>query len=208
MDTALPERPKPLPPLRRWQFGLRHILAATTGVAAVLGLAAWGGWLHSDAVEYLLIAVVAGVFSPTARRVLLGGCVILGVFWLAMTLGASLFGVQGRGVDPRFRWIFAGLLTVSATLLRRYTKAGAFSLAASLLVIEVFMAVVIVYTYGCPTLFEAFGNEHRASAIQHLQSHFPTVEQWWIVTPWAAGIVFGAFWARHTKKGDRQEPRL
>ena len=95
MDAAFPE-PSRLQEIRCRRFSLRRMLAATTGVAAVFGLAAWGGWVRSDAVAYLSIAVVAAVFSPAARRVLLGGCVILGTFWLAMVLGEIAFGPGGR----------------------------------------------------------------------------------------------------------------
>ena len=187
----------------RWQFSLRRMLAATTAVAAVLGLAAWGQWVHSDAVVYLSIAGVAAVFSSTARRTLLGGCVILLAFWLAMVLGEIAFGMHGRSGDPRSFWIFAGLLMLSAMILRLYTKAGALSLAGSLVLSELFTAIVIVYTYGCPTLFEAFDSENRQFALQHLRGNFPTVQQWLIVVPWLTGIVLGELLVRFKKAGDR-----
>lgn len=187
--------------LGRWQFASRHLLAATTGVALVFGMAAWGGWGTSDAVVYLSIVVVTAVFSPTARRVLLGSLTILAAFWLADRLGAMLFGRRGRWVDPRSLWVFAAFLAISATILVRYTKAGALSLVASLLLIEVFLAIVIVYTYGCPTLFEAFDNEHRAFVLQHLQHHFLTAPHGWIIAPWFMGIGLGELWTRHRQAG-------
>lgn len=191
MGDSCPE-PSPAPKAARWQFGLRQMIAATTAVAAVLSLSAWGGWIHSDAVAYLSIALVAAVFSSTARRALLGGCVIVGAFWLAMVLGHAAFGARGRGLDPRFLWIFAVLLTPSATILRLCTKAGAVSLATSLLLSEIFAAIVIVYTYGCPTLLEAFARENRHYVLQHLRGNFFTTDQQWlIVAPWLAGIVLG-----------------
>ena len=203
MGDAFPE-PSQLQKVGRWQFSLRRMFAATTAVATVLGLATWGGWVQSDAVVYLSMAVVAAVFSSTARRVLLGSCVILGASWLAMILGEMLFGNYGRfGVHPRSFWIIAGFLTASAVILRRFTKAGPFSLVASLVLAEVFVAIVIVYTCGYPTLFEAFDSEHREFVLLHLRGWFPTVQQWLIVVPWLTGIVLGEVLTRRKKASDR-----
>ena len=91
MNAAVLKSPKPMQELGRYQFSLRRMFIATTAVAAVFGLAVWGGWVHSDAVVYLSIAVVAAVFSSIARRTLLGGCVILAL-WLSFVLGGMLFG--------------------------------------------------------------------------------------------------------------------
>lgn len=187
-----------------WQFGLRQMLAATTAVAAVLGLATWGGWVRSDAVAYLSVAVVAAALFAAARRVLLGGCVILGLFWLAMVLGDVVFGTGGRSTPGRLEsWLFAGFLMPSATILRRFTKAGALSLAASLVLAEVVAAIAIVYTYGCPTLFEAFDRANREFVLAHLRVWFPAVGQWLIVVPWLTGIVLGELLVRGKKAGDR-----
>lgn len=198
-------RPKPSQSqkLGRWQLSLRQMLAATTAAGTVLGLAAWGGWVQSDAVVYLAIAVVAAVFSSTARRTLLGVCIILGTFWLAMVLGEIAFGPGGRFTpNPLSFWVFAGLLTLSAMILRRFTKADAFSLVASLVLAEVFAAIVIVYTYGCPTLFNAFDSENRDSVLRHLRIWFPIFPQWLIVVPWLTGIALGEVLARHKKARD------
>lgn len=205
MDTAFPEDPKASQELERYQFGLRRMLAATMALAAVFGLAAWGGWVRSDAAVYLSIAAVAAVFSSGARRALLGACVIIGALWLAMFLGGMVFGMHGRGCDPRSFWIFAGFLTASAVILRLYTKACVFSLVASLVLAETFAAIVIVYTYGRPTLFQAFANEDRAYVLQHLRNNFVLIQQWLIVVPWLAGIVLGWFFARNRK--GRQRPQ-
>ena len=203
MGAACPE-PSRSQEIRCWQFSLRQMLAATTAVDTVLGLAVWGGWVRSDAVVYLSIAVVVAVFSSTARRALLGGCVILGTFCLAMVLGEIAFGPSGRFTpNPLSFWIFAGLLTLSAMILRRFTKAGAFSLAASLVLAEVFAAIAIVYTYGCPTLFQAFQGEHRESVLRHLLIWFPIFPQWLIVAPWLIGIALGELLNRHKKGGGR-----
>lgn len=199
-------KPPQLQKAGRWQFSLRQMLAATTAVAMVLALAAWGGWGHSDAVVYLAIAVVAAVFSSTARRALLGGCVILGAFWLAVLLGETVFGGTGgtgKWPGPLTSWIFAVLLTSSATILRRFTKAGAFSLAASLLLAEVCVALVIVYICVSATLLDAFGSENRWVVLMELRAWFPTVEQWLIVVPWLTGIALGELLARRKKAGDR-----
>jgi hypothetical protein len=209
MDTASLKVLKPTQELGRYQFSLRRMFVATTAVAAVFGLAAWGGWVHSDAVVYLSIAVLASVFSSTARRTLLGSCVILGAFWISLLLGGLVFGYHGRGVGQGAFWIFAGLLTVFAMILRLYTKAGAFSLVTSLLLTEIFTAMMIVYISAYPTLFEAFANnEHRAVVLVRLRGNFPIDEQWLIVVPWLAGIVFGEILARQKSADNRQEPLL
>lgn len=173
------------------QFGLRRMFVATAGVAVVLGLAAWGGWIHSDATAYLSIVMAAAVMFSRVRRVVLGGCAILIAWWLAMVLAELLFGIQGRGGNPRGYWIFACILAFFAVVLRTCTKAGTVSLVGSLLLAEAFTAIVIVYTYGYPTLFQALGGERRAYVLQHLRGNFPVREQWLIVPPWLGGIVLG-----------------
>lgn len=202
MGVGCPE-PSQRQKVGRWQFSLRRMLAATTAVATVLGLATWGGWIRTDAVVYLSIAVMAATFSSPARRALLGGCVILGAFWLACVLGQIVFGAHGRMVDPRSMRVFAGLLTLSAMFLRLYTKAGACSLTASLVLAQLFTAIVIVYTYGCPTLFEAFASENREYVLLHLRGNFPTDQQLLIVPPWLTGIVLGEILTRYKKAGGR-----
>ena len=61
-DAAFPENPKPARELTRCQFSLRRMFIATTAVAILFAFAAWGGWVKSDAVVYLAIAVLTGVF--------------------------------------------------------------------------------------------------------------------------------------------------
>jgi hypothetical protein len=199
-------KPSQLQKVGHSQFSLRQMFIATTGIATVCGLATWGGWICSDAVVYLSIAVVAAAFSSTARRALRGGCVILGAFWLAMVLGEGVFGSTGgssKWPGPLSSWIFAGFLMLSAMVLRRFTKAGAFSLAASLVLAEVFTAIMIVYICVSSTLFEAFDSENRRRVLIELRAWFPTVEQWLIVVPWLTGIVLGELLTRHKKAGDR-----
>ena len=97
MNAAVLKSPKPMQELGRYQFSLRRMFIATTAVAAVFGLAVWGGWVHSDAVVYLSIAVVAAVFSSIARRTLLGGCVILGALAVIRTGRNVVWRPQSRG---------------------------------------------------------------------------------------------------------------
>lgn len=198
MGAGSRKLPSPLSRLRLWQCATRQILIATTGIAAVLGLAKWGGWIHSDAVVYVSMAVAATVFSAKARRTLLGACAIVGAFWLAAVLCDLQFGTpKGRfDVDPRAFQVFAALLTFIAMFLRRDTRATRLSLIASLLLAELFVAIVIVYTYGCPTLFEAFRSDHRQNVFKHVQSYFPGIQQIWIVVPWLVGVVLGDILAR------------
>ena len=196
-NAATPER-------NRWQFSLRQMFAATTGVAVVFALAAWGGWVKSDAVVYLSIVVLAGVFSSFARRAIFGACVILGAFWLTLILVSSVLDVlPGRSLPHSLLpWmIFACLLAISATILRLYMRATAISLAASLLLAEMFTAAVVIYFYGLPTLFQALAAENRQYVFVHFRGNFPVVEQWFIVVPWLLGIVLGELAARRRKSG-------
>ncbi len=200
-NAATPER-------SRWQFSLRRMFVATTAVAVSFSLAAWGGWIKSDAVVYLSIVVLAGVFSSFARRAIFGACVILGEFWLSAILGSSFFDIPpGRSSfpGPQLFWIiFACLLAISATILRLYTRATAISLVASLLLAEIFTAAVVIYFYGLPTLFQALAAENRRYVFVHFRGNFPMVEQLFIVVPWLLGIALGEFVARRRKSGRGQ----
>jgi hypothetical protein len=98
--------------------------------------------------------------------------------------------------------VFAGGSDHAAAVLRFYGKMGWASLAASLVFAEAVTAIVIVYTYGCPTLFQAFNDENRAYTIHHLCVWFPTVQQCLIVPPWLAGIFLGDFFRQHKKPSD------
>ena len=177
-------------PCKPWQSSLLRMFVATTLVALVFACAAWGGWVKSDAPVYLAIAVLAGVFSATARWALLGAFAILTSFWIAASLSGLIFGPNGRSLDPRSAWIFAALLVVSAALLRVCGRSGAVPFLASLLLIELFIAAVVIYTYGHSTLFAGFATEDRQYLIQHFRRHF-CEQRWYIVAPWLLGIAVG-----------------
>ena len=70
-NAATPER-------SRWQFSLRRMFVATTAVAVVFSVAAWGGWAKRDAAVYLAIAVLAGIFWPARTTCPAGGVRHLG----------------------------------------------------------------------------------------------------------------------------------
>jgi hypothetical protein len=191
--TSLPER-------SRRQFSLGRIFVATTAVAILISLASWGGWVKSDAVVYLSIAAVAGVFWSAARRALLGACAILGAIWLAGFFSDFVFGQPpGRFIAPPGAiWIFEALMAALAASLRLYTRANALSLVASLMLIELLIVAIIVYTYGCSTLFQALESEHRPWVFRHFLTWFPE-QRWYIVAPWLLGIVAGEILARTRK---------
>jgi len=195
---------KGLPNPHRWQFSLRQMFAAITGIAIVFGLAAWGGWVKSDAVVYLSIAVLIDVLLRATRSALLGACVILGAFWIAIILPQLVFGPG----NPESVWIFFVLTMASSGLLRMYTRASVWSLLTSLVLIEILIGAVVVYEYGCPTLFQSFAAEKRAYVFQHFRDSFPSVaEHLLIAGPWLAGIVLGTIFARWRKSGnDREQP--
>ena len=198
MDTSLSRDPESRPPSGHCHCHCVGILFAVVGV----GLAVAGGWAGSDLVVYLSLAVVAATLSRIARQTILGACVILGASWLALILGDMLFGARGRSIDPRSFWIAGGFLTVSAAVLCFYGKMGWASLTASLVLAEAVTALVIVYTYGCPSIFQAFNDENRANVIHHLCVWFPTAEQCIIVPFWLAGISLGDFFRQHKKPSD------
>ena len=184
---------------KRGQFTLCRMFVAMIAVAILFGVAAAGGWVKSDTVVYLTIAIIAGVFSRAARRALLGACTILAAFWLALFLGDMAFGLHGRSVDPRAAWIFAGLLVAAAVFLRLCTRASALSLVASLILVELFVIAVLIYLYGCPTLFSVLTVEDRTAFFVWLRMHF--VEQrWYIAAPWLIGVVLGEIVASRQRR--------
>jgi hypothetical protein len=192
---------------RRWQFSIRQMFAAITGIAILLGWASWGGWVQSDAVVYLSIAVLAGVFLRTARRCLLGACTILGTCFLVGFMSECVFGPTGDriGVDLRAVWIFALVSLSFAVLLRVFTRATAWSLVGSLLLIELFLVAIIIYTYGCPMLHCALAAKYREGVVDHFLIWFPE-QRWYIAAPWLLGIAIGEIIVRRRKPsgGGRQ----
>jgi hypothetical protein len=206
-----PPENTPSPPERsRWQFSLRQMFAAVTGVAIVFALAAWGGWIKSDAVIYLSLAVLIGVFLPITRWALSGACATISAFWLALLLGHIFFGL-GLGplrATPESIWIFFLLIVTSSGALRVYTRVSVWSLLVSLVLIEVLIGAVVIYTYGCPTLFQAFAAEHRAGVFQDLCGNFPPLGVHLLIAgPWLSGIVLGTIFLRWRKSGkDRDQP--
>jgi hypothetical protein len=206
MATAVPAN-RESPKGHRWQFSLRQMFVAITGVAILLGWASWGGWVKSDAVVYLAIAVLAGVLSRAARRCLLGACTILGTCVLVGFMSEYVFGPTGDrvGVDLRAVWIFALVSLYFAALLRVFTRATAWSLMGSLLLIELFIVAIIIYTYGCPTLHCALVAKYREGVFDHFLTWFPE-QRWYIAAPWLLGIVVGEIIVRRRKTsgGQRQ----
>ena len=204
-DAAFPENPKPARELTRCQFSLRRMFIATTAVAILFAFAAWGGWVKSDAVVYLAIAVLTGVFWRAARHALIGAGMILGACWLAAFLAESISHYPGRTFDPRAVWIFAPLVFSSAALLRACARANVWSLLGSLLLIELFIVAIIIYTYGCPMLHCALAAEYREGVFHHFLECFPE-QRWYIAAPWLLGIVVGEIILRRRKPsgGERQ----
>ena len=219
----------------RWQFSLRQMFVAITGVAIVFGIAAWGGWVKSDAVAYLSIAVLAGVFSRAARQALVGACVILIVIWLTGVLANMASGVllvEGPSSEPPLvlvtfddihpysRWLAAPILFFVAAFLRANSYIPLRALIFSLLLIELFIATVIVYSchyqYFCDyqTLFRLLTsrNHHHRVDLQEfslqgcLLNRLPG-QLWYVAAPWLLGIVVGEIIMRRRKPsgGTRQE---
>jgi hypothetical protein len=185
-----------------WQFSLRRMFVATTALAMLFGLAKWGGWIESDAVVYLAIAVLAAVFWRAARQALLGACTILGAAWLVLVLSEVSFGSSsGRGCYKQGVWIFSPLLLFSsAVFLRVVVRVPVWRLVGSLVLIELFITAIIVYTYGCSTLLQALATEYREGVVDHFLMWFPE-QRWYIAAPWLLGIVVGEAVVRRRKSG-------
>jgi hypothetical protein len=202
-DSTTKESPNGHP----WQFSLSQMFAATTGVAIMFGLAAWGGWVQTDAAAYLSIAVLLGVFLPTTRWSLLGTCAILGVYWLAIIVSTFLYGPEI--VSPTSIGIVFLLLTISSGLLRVHAHASAWSLAISLILFEVVTGAMVVYECGCPTLFQALAPGKRALVFLYLCSNSPPLADHLLVAgPWLAGIGLGTIYVRWRKSGNRPKEPL
>ncbi len=137
MSTDLGEKNEPPPARRRWQFSLRRMFVATTAVAILFSLASWGGWVKSDAVVYLSVALLAAVFSAAARRVILGACVIVGAFLIALILGGTVFDFGRDSWNPVVVWILATFLATSAAFTRMYEGVNTWSLIAAMMLTEV-----------------------------------------------------------------------
>ena len=111
----------------RWQFSLRQLFAAITGIAILLGWALWGGWVRSDAVVYLSIAVLAGVFSCAARQGLIGAGAILAALWLTGVMTGVASGpsylnpsmeIRVDSLKPASLWLTVPLVFYLAAFLR------------------------------------------------------------------------------------------
>jgi hypothetical protein len=204
----------------RWQFSLRQMFAATIGIAIVFGCASWGGWVKSDAVAYLSMAVLAGVFLRGTRPCLLGACAILGIFWLTGALAGLWAGtvtvsvvssssspswqVSVSNLNLRTMWLTAPLTLYLAAYLRANSRCSFRSLVLSLALMELFIAAIIVYTCGYSTLFELLWFQNRTLFFQKglLQQCFAerfSAQFWYFVMPWLLGIVFGEIIARRRK---------
>jgi hypothetical protein len=217
MDLASQETPTPVPP--RWQFSLRQMFVATTGVAIVFGIAAWGGWVKSDAVVCLSIAVLVGVSWRPARQALVGACAIFAAIWITGFWGSMVDALDfvpscfwfAVAVGQRTLWLSALLVFCIAVFLRGKLHTPVLTLVASLVLIELSIAAKLVCVHasclGCFTLYQALGfvdtyGDDRAlywwSSWSVLAGYFP-VAGLHIATPWLLGIGVGEVIARRRK---------
>jgi hypothetical protein len=120
-------------------------------------------------------------------------------------LASFLFG-SGR-TEQTDVWIFAPLVIFSAVLLRAYIRADGWSLLGSLLLIELFIVAIIIYTYGCPMLHYALAAEYREGVFHHFLEYFPE-QRWYIAAPWLLGIVVGEVIVRCRKPSSSQSERV
>jgi hypothetical protein len=137
-----------------------------------------------------------------------GAGVIIAACWLAILLGNVFFGPGPgrRPVSPESIWICVVLITASAALLRMYSKAGIWSLLISLVLIGIVIGAAVVYSYGCPTLFQAMASKNRAYVFEHFCVFFPPAAVAGLIliaAPWLGGIVLGTVFNRWRKSGNR-----
>jgi hypothetical protein len=182
----------------RWRFSLRQMFVAVAGIAILFGWVTWDGWVKSDAVAYLSIAFLASVFSRGARRAVVGACVIFVAFLFSAFLADFVFGPHCRAINPLalLVWAFVPILFLSAVVLRLYARATVWSLLGSLILIELYIAAMIIYSCGCITLFQALASEYHV--LNRFPEKFPE-QRWYIIAPWLLGTVAGEIIARRRK---------
>ncbi|MFZ1934825.1 MAG: hypothetical protein WCB27_08355 [Thermoguttaceae bacterium] len=218
METTAPAN-RELPNGHRWQFSLRQMFVAITGVAILLGWASWGGWGKSDAVVYLSIAFSAGVFSRAARRCLVAATLLLiligstGVFPCSpfLRISGACATITCNVLDPWPFFVTAPAACFCTAFLRANRLISFWSLVLSLILGEWFTAAAIVYSCGYETLFQLLGFQNSDAFFRELALHqcfpkrFPG-QLWYIGAPWLLGIVVGEIMAQRRKPsgGERQ----
>jgi hypothetical protein len=218
MDLASPENPTPS--RSRWQFSLRQMLTAITGIAILLGWAAWDQWRCSHAVTCLSIAFLASIFSRTARRVSVGACFVVLVIWMAGVLRyltAIHFGTllsDPDRVDPVSLCLSTLLILCFAAFLRANCRVRCWVLVGSLVLIELFVAAVILDAAGQSCTGSASfdvlrfncaeqRDQIRADWIRDVLVDHLFKQGWYIAAPWLLGIVIGGIIVRRRKPSGR-----
>jgi hypothetical protein len=206
-----------------WQFNLRQMFAAITGIAILFGWAAWGGWAHGHVVVYLSVVLVAGILSRAVRRLLMGACLVVLVIWVTgvlrhlteMHLGLYF----GGGIDPIALCLSILLVLFSAVFLRAKSHITIWALAGSLIFVELFVAAAILdegrLCFGGSRLFDVLGfngtdqiAQIRAEWIRQLLVHHLLNQRWYIVAPWLVGIVVGEIIVRRRKPSGDEPQRV
>jgi hypothetical protein len=215
------QREQASPTRGRWQFSLRQMFAAVTGIALVLGWAKWQGQIESATTIYLSIAVLAGVFSRAARQALVGSCFVISVIWITGVLDEITIVRMGvilsQGIDPSTLLWSTLLVLCAATSLRANFRIGIWTLAGSFVLIELFVTAAIfdsvLRSFHLSTLNEVlgFGNDRRTEIVARLfrgsmKYHF-LKQRWYIAAPWLLGIVVGEVIVRRRSASEsvRQE---
>ena len=188
----------------RWQFSLCRMFVATTAVAIVFGLAAWANFSDNIAVVCLAMTALAGVFSSSARYAIFGACIILVACCLALAFGPTIDDVWPHGtVEPPAGWLLAIMLVMSGAGMREISGVGPWPLVASLVLVELFIVVVIIYNCGCSTLFQTLVPDHRQDVLNAFLDWFPE-QRWYIAAPWLLGIAVGEIIVRRRKPSGGQ----
>jgi hypothetical protein len=210
---------EPSPASRRWQFSLRQMFVAITGIAILLGWAAWDRWVCGHAVTCLSIAFLASVFSRTARQVSAGACYVVLVIWLAGVmryLTAIHFGLYFGDPDrvrPATLCLSTLLILCFAAFLRANRRITCWALVGSLFLIELFVAAVILDAAGQSwrgsMLFDVLRfncadqqDQSRVDWIRYILVNHLLKQQWYIAGPWLLGIVVGGIMVRRRKPSD------
>jgi hypothetical protein len=186
--------------LGRWQFSLRRLLAAVTGVAVVFGCFGMLG-ATSSVVMFLSAAIVTSIFVRFVGTIVLGGSVIFACVYITIILRDLLerwflfmqykySSGQGRGLSaPHDIYMFLialCMLVPSALLLRIFYGLDAKRLLGALIVFEIFLILLVVSIAG-DSVVAVLAD---AISFKFVGSYF-IQQRWSIVVPWLIGTAIG-----------------
>ena len=135
--------------LKPWQFSIWRMLAATAGLAAVLGFFGPVAGYGSSVVWFLAAVLVASILVPHTGRITIGGFAIFACAILAMLIHNLIWTPVGRSLaDARTALIGTPLLIAAAVCLRVYGRFNTWHFLGSLILFEIFLVLLIASISG------------------------------------------------------------